>query len=61
MKHQVSKAFLPFISFMHGVYKKKGHNILAFMLDPTYKKYMFGDYLFGSWHSTTQLGASILK
>jgi len=37
VKHQVLNFFLPFISFMHGIDKKKGHNMLALMLDPKYK------------------------
>jgi hypothetical protein len=36
---------------MHGIDKKRGHNMLALMLDPKYKKYMCSDYLFGSWKS----------
>jgi len=33
MKRQVLKVLLPFISFMHG-FKKKHHNMLAFILEP---------------------------
>jgi hypothetical protein len=35
---------------MHRIDKERGHNMLALMLDPKYKKYMWGDYLFGSWN-----------
>jgi len=37
MKHQVLEVLLPFISFMHGFQKMKGHNMLVLMLDPRYK------------------------
>jgi hypothetical protein len=61
MKHQVLKVFLLFISFIHGVYKKKGHNMLAFMLDPMYKNTCLVTIYLGPDISTTQLGTSILK
>lgn len=61
MKHQVSKVFLPFIFFMHGVYKKKRHNMLAFMLDPMYKITCLVTTYLGHDISTTQSGTSILK
>ncbi len=37
MKRQVLEVLWPFISFMHVIDKKKGHNMLALMLDPRYK------------------------
>ncbi len=37
MKRQVLKRILPFISFMHGIGKKRGHNMPTLMLDPKYK------------------------
>jgi len=37
VKCQVLEVLLPFISFMHGFQKMKGHNMLVFMLDPKYK------------------------
>ncbi len=37
MKCQVLEVLLPFISFMHGLEEKKGHNTLVLMLDPRYK------------------------
>jgi hypothetical protein len=61
MKHRVFKVFLPFISFMHEVYKKKGHKMLALMLDPTYKSTCLVTTYLGHDISTTQLGANTLK
>jgi hypothetical protein len=37
MKHQVLDVFIPFISFMHGIDKKKSYNVLVLMLDSKYK------------------------
>jgi hypothetical protein len=48
MKHQVLDVLIPFISFMHGIDKKKSYNMLVLMLDSKYKNNVLGDYLFGS-------------
>jgi hypothetical protein len=37
MKCQMLKVVKPFFSFLHGFDRKKGHNILTFMLDPMFK------------------------
>jgi len=37
MKRQILEVFLPFISFLHAYDRKRGHNMLALMLDPRLK------------------------
>jgi hypothetical protein len=37
MKHQILEVFQPFLSFMHGFDKKRGHNMLMLMLDLRFK------------------------
>ncbi len=37
LKCQMLKAVQPFFSFLHGFDRKKGHNMLTFMLDPMFK------------------------
>ncbi len=37
MKHQMLIVLQPFPSFLHVFYKKRCHNMLAFMLDPRFK------------------------
>jgi len=37
MKLQILEFFQPFLSFMHGFDKKRGHNMLVLILDPSFK------------------------
>lgn len=54
MKRQVLEVLLPFISFMHVIDQKKGHNMLALMLDPKYKSmHLVTSYL--EYEATTSL------
>ncbi len=37
MKLQILEVLQPFLSFMHGFDKKRGHNMLVLILDPSFK------------------------
>ncbi len=53
MKPQILEVLQPFLSFMHGFDKKRGHNMLVLILDPSFKNMWLVVNYHGREHAST--------
>jgi hypothetical protein len=53
MKLQILEVLQPFLSFMHGFDKKRGHNMLVLILDPSLKNMWLVVNYRGCEHAST--------
>ncbi len=51
MKLRILEVLQPFLSFMHGFEKKRGHNMLVLILDPSFKNMWLVANYYGCEHA----------